>query len=63
MLARKPKRGRPSLGDKARTHTISIKLSKKEYNAITTAVRRSPTKKMTVSSWIRDHALKPLDLS
>jgi hypothetical protein len=65
MLTSKPKRGRgrPSLGDAARTHTISIKLSEKEYNAIATAVRRSTTKKTTVSSWIRDHALKPLGKS
>jgi len=63
-VRRKPKRrmGRPPLGAAARTHLVTLKLTKAEHAAIRAAVRKCgpPT---TVSSWFRDHGLAPLGLS
>lgn len=68
--AKKPKRGRPSLGDSGRTKVVGVKLSELEYAAIVQAVaaenaeltRDGATADTTVSSWLRDHALDPLGL-
>ena len=58
-MAPKRKPGRPSLGSRARTRVVPLKLSELEHAAIVVAVEQQgpPT---TVSSWIRDHALEPL---
>jgi len=71
MPTRKPRRGRPSLGDRGRTKVVAIKLSEIEYEAIAGAVAKEnaeaktdgDTTTATVSSWIRDHALDPLGLA
>lgn len=54
MPARKPKVGRPSLGDAARTKVVPIKLSQDEYEAIAAAAGKAGT---TVSAAIREPAL------
>lgn len=69
---KKLKRGRPSLGDRAHTKVVTIKLSEIEYAKIADAVRRENAEAKrdgddgavsTVSSWIRDHALDPFGLA
>lgn len=65
-----PKRGRPSLGIHARSHSVLVRLTETEYAAIATAVaaenaelkRDGDEGSTTVSSWLRDHALDPLGL-
>lgn len=56
MTARgkKPKRGRPSLGEAARTRVVAVKLSEGEYAAVEAVAERA---EVTVSSWVRDVAL------
>lgn len=49
----------PGGANGARTKSIAIKLSEAEYDAIAKAVRGTTA---TVSSWLRDHGLKPLGL-
>lgn len=53
-MTRKPKVGRPSLGDAARTKVVPIKLSQDEYDAIAAAAAKADT---TVSAAIREPAL------
>lgn len=73
---RKPKLGRPLLGDAKRSVVVTIKLRQDEYDAIAAAVDRENAeieanpladnedrKPATVSGWIRDHALDPLGLA
>ena len=75
MPRRKSKAGRPSLGERARSKHVLVRLTPAEYAAIALVVAREnleiesdPTatdedrKPATVSSWIRDHALEPLGL-
>lgn len=69
---KKPKVGRPSLGDRGRTKVVSVKLSEIEYAAIAKAVAKENAElgpegiakegQTTVSSWLRDHGLDPLGL-
>lgn len=54
MAARKPKVGRPSLGDSARTKVVHVKFSQDEYDAVAAAAKRSGA---TVSAAIREPAL------
>ena len=53
----KPRRGRPPLGDRARTQVVTIKFSADELARIEAGAKREDT---TVTGWIRDHALAPL---
>lgn len=70
--AKKPKRGRPPLGDRARSRGVLVRLSEIEYAAIAAAVAAENAEikrdggddtTATVSSWLRDHALDPLGLA
>lgn len=61
--AKKPKLGRPSLGDDARTKVVTTRLTKAQYKAIEAYVAKENAevkaaggdgKTATVSSWVLD---------
>lgn len=52
-------RGRPSLGSQGRSVVVSVKFSQDEIAALTEAAVASG---VTLSKWIRDHAIAPLGL-
>lgn len=52
--AKKPRRGRPALGNRARTRNVTVKLSEVEIDTIASAADKVGG---TVASWLRDHGL------